>query len=190
MTTFSRMKAASLPIASLTFAFALGLVAAPRAAAAQDAPAQRGDAHGECDCHHGVDDGAEQAGGHHAQRSPAERLARWQQRLARVSERLQLNASQRGAAQQLLSELLARAERERAVTAPRTPERREARRALMAQADARFTALLDARQRTAWEQLKVELRARHAGRHHGGRHPGGRHGRPGRGPRSDAARGI
>jgi hypothetical protein len=188
MTTLSRMKAASLPFASLPFALALGLVAAPRAAAAQDAPAQRGDAHGECDCHHGGDDGPEHGGGHHARRSPAERLAHWQHKLARVSERLQLSASQRGAAQQLLTELLARAERERATTAPRTPERREARQALMAQADARFTALLDARQRTAWEQLKVELRARHGGRRHGGH--GGRHGGPGRGPRSDAARGI
>jgi hypothetical protein len=173
----------------MVFALALGLVATPREVAAQGAPAPRGAAHGDCDCHHGDDDGPAQGQRHPAQRSPAERLAHWQQKLARVSERLQLNASQRGAAQQLLVEMLARAERERAATAPRTPERREARHALMAQADARFTALLDARQRTAWEQLKVAMRARHGGRHHGGPH-GGRHGGPARGPRSDAARGI
>jgi hypothetical protein len=179
MTTHVMKKAARTPLASLTLA--LALVAAPVVTAAQDAPARRDAEHGECPCRHGDGEGPE----HAARRSPAERLAHWQQKLARVSERLRLSEAQRGAAQQLLVEMLARAERERGATAPRTPERREARQALFAQADARFTALLDARQRTQWEQLKVELRARHGGRHRGGPHRG-HHG----GPRSDAARGI
>ncbi len=195
MTTTSMKHAARFPFASAALAsavLALGLAVGAGGAAAQDAPAPREPGHGDCACDHGGGPGhGERA---HGRRTPAERLAHWQQKLARVSERLQLNDAQRGAAQRLLVELHARAEQDHATTGPRTPERREARQALMAQADARFSALLDARQRAAWDQLKGELRARHGGER-GGWHRGGRRGGhgprgEGRGLRSDAARGI
>ncbi len=182
--TKNSKKNTALLLASAALAMGISLVIAPHASVAQQRPAARAGA--EHDCHGGG--GGPRA---HAERTPAERLAHWQEKLSRVSQQLQLTARQTAAAQQILQETLARAEQLRDATADRTPERRAARHALMQQADSRFTAILTPAQRTAWTTLKDTMRERH-GRHHGGRgqHGRGDGGRGQPGQRTEAQRGI
>lgn len=189
--TKNSKKNAALLLASAALAMGISLVIAPHALLAQPRPAPRAGA--EHDCRGG--------GPHaHAERTPAERLAHWQQKLNRVSQQLQLTARQTAAAQQILQDTLASADHMRNGTAERTPERRAARHALMQQADSRFTAILTPAQRTQWTTLKDTMRERHgrqggrghghAGRGHDGRGPDGRGHGGAPGQRTEAQRGI
>ena len=183
MTKNSKKKTA-LVFAAAALAMGMGLALAPHTLLAQQGPAaQLG---GPQDCHGPRGRGAHQA------RTPAERLAHWQEKLSRVSQRLQLNARQNAEAQRILQDTVARVEQLRAGTAERTPERRAAREALLQQADARFSAILSAEQRTAWTAMKAQLRERHGRGHHGdrGRDGGGARGGGFRGQRTEAQRGI
>jgi Spy/CpxP family protein refolding chaperone len=181
MKIHSKKKSLALVFAAAALATGVGLVVAPRALQAQDSPAEH--SRGDGDCH------GRRGEGPRAERTPAERLAHWQQMLGRVSERLQLDARQVAAAQRILTDTLARAEQLRANTAERTPERHAGRRAMMEAADARFTQLLTAPQRTAWAALKAEFFARrgHGAGHRGG--PGHEGGRGHDGDDDDAPRG-
>ncbi len=182
-------KLIALLLSAAALAAGVALVLTPQTVLAQQGP--RGESDGDHGCHERGGDGAR------PERSPAERLAHWQELLARVSARLQLNARQATEAQRILQDTAARAAALHASTVERTPERRAGREAMMQQADARFTALLTAEQRTAWLALKVELRERrgHGGGrgHHGGPGHGGGHGwgeGAGPGQRTEADRGI
>lgn len=174
MTTNSKKNA--LVLAGTVLAMGMGLALSPQTLFAQQAPSAQHD------CRRGA----------HQERSPAERLAHWQEMLGRVSQRLQLTPRQNADAQRILQDSSARLTQLRATTPERTPERRAARQALMQAADARFSAILTPQQLTAWTSLKAELRERHGRGHHGrGGREGGQGGQGrGFGPRTEAQRGI
>ena len=166
MTTISTRTTTALTLAGALLAMGMTLVLVPHTSAAQRAPDAAAAQHGR--------------GRGHDARTPAERLAHWQTKLAQVSQRLQLSAAQNQQALRILRETLGRVEQMRATTPERSPERRATRHALLEEADTRFAAILTPQQRATWAVVKSEVRERRAARHHG----------RGRAQRSEAQRGI
>ena len=110
---------------------------------------------------------------------PARMAQHWQMRAQRLAQRLNLDARQQQQLQALVQQQIARFQSSVANAPPRSPERHAARQAAMQDFDARFSVILSPAQRTQWEQVKQEMRARHE-QHRGGWGRGGfGHGAPG-----------
>ena len=91
---------------------------------------------------------------------PARAAQHWQDRARRLATRLSLSATQQQQLQGIVQSEIQRFQQTVATQAPRTPERRAARMALMQDFDARLSAILSPAQRTQWEAIKLEMRAR------------------------------
>lgn len=117
------------------------LSAAPLASAQERAPAARG----------GCEDGHAHRGRGRHHRDPA-------QRLARLSERLGLDANQQALVRQAFDQ--ARAEHQALREQPRSPERREAHRAIMQRTMERIDAILTPEQRATFDAMRAERRER------------------------------
>ena len=147
--------------------------------------------------HDGGQPGCAQPRGQRGGMDPARAAEHWQMRAQRLATRLSLNATQQQQLQGIVQSEIQRFQQTVATRAPRTPERRAARMALMQDFDLRLSAILSPAQRTQWDAIKVEMRARfeqrreHRGFGRGGFGRGGfgRHGGQGR-LRSEDERGI
>jgi Spy/CpxP family protein refolding chaperone len=130
-------------------------------AAAQDAPAE----------------GRERCRGHRGHRGGhGDPAARIEHRIERLTARLGLDDNQQALVRQAFEQ--ARAEHEALRAQERSPERREAHRAIMQRTMERIDSFLTPEQRATMEQMRAQMRERFEGRR--GRR-GGRHGGPGAG---------